>query len=172
MWTQKVLQSRGIVFPDHPLSWSRWMDGNFHAFSWFEGYLWSWRIYVQDTPPKYSIYGQPKVKADSWLGWQAKADLLTGSEGQGHFHIWKKMDILKVKDGHLTLLAYLPIALSLIWKYDGATPNLWQSVWQTIYFIQSKMRKTSGFRRKQVSSMGTGKQFYILLRLAITHYRP
>ena len=110
------------------------MDGNFHAFPWFGGYLWSWRIYVQDTPPKYSIYGQPKVKADSWLRWKAKADPLTWSEGQGHIHIWKKVDILKVKDGQLSILAWLPLTPSLVWKFDGATPNLWQSVWQTIYF--------------------------------------
>ena len=41
------------------------VDGNFHPLPWCGGYLWSWRIFVQDTPPKYLIYRQPKVKADS-----------------------------------------------------------------------------------------------------------
>ena len=32
--------------------------------------------------------------------------------------------------------------------------------------------KNAGNQAETVSSMGTGKQFYILLRLAITHYCP
>ena len=32
--------------------------------------------------------------------------------------------------------------------------------------------KTLGNQAETVSSMGTGKKFYILLRLAITHYCP
>ena len=130
----KKYSNHGNCIPSPP-TFVVWVDGNFHPFPWFGGYLWSWRIFVQDMTPKYSIYGQPKVKADSWLRWKAKADPLTWSKGQGHFHIWKKMDILKVKDGHLILLACLPIAPSLVWKVDGATPNLWQVVWQNIYFI-------------------------------------
>ena len=47
-----------------PTTFAVRVDGNFHAFPWFGGYLWSWRIYVHDTPPKYSIYGHPNVKAD------------------------------------------------------------------------------------------------------------
>ena len=32
--------------------------------------------------------------------------------------------------------------------------------------------KNAGNQAETVSSMGTGKQFYILLRFAITHYCP
>ena len=59
IWTQKVLQFMGIVFPCHPLSWWGWMK-NFHAFPWF------WRLFVVleniciGHTPKYSIYGHPK----------------------------------------------------------------------------------------------------------------
>ena len=110
------------------------VDGNFHAFPWFGGYLWSWRIYVHDTHPKYSIYGHPKVKADqlTWRegqGWSAgmvwRSRPYPYLEENGHF---------KVKDGHLTLLACLPIALSLVWNLDEATSNLWQSIWHALYF--------------------------------------
>ena len=80
----------GIVFSHHPLLQWGWMEISIHSHG-FGGYLWSWRIFVQDTPPKYSIYGQPKVKADSWLGWKVKADPLTWPEGQGHCHIWKNV---------------------------------------------------------------------------------
>ena len=133
IWTPKSTAIHGNCISSTPAFAAR-VDGNFHAFPWFGGYLWSWRIFVQDTPPKYSIHGQAKVKADSWLGWKAKADPLTWSEGQGNIHIWKKMDILKVNNGHLTFLPWLPPTLSLVWKFDGATPNLWQSVCQSIYF--------------------------------------
>ena len=88
------------------------VDGNFHAFPWFGGYLWSWRIYVQD------IYVH--IWTTQGQGWK-----LTQMEGQGWSMdlVWRSrpypyMDEnghLKVKVGHLTILAWLPLTLSLVW---------------------------------------------------------
>ena len=33
------------------------VDGNFHAFPWFGGYLCSWRICVHDTPLNIPYFG-------------------------------------------------------------------------------------------------------------------
>ena len=40
------------------------------------------------------------------------------------------------------------------------------------FLIKFKIRKNIWIQSETVSSMGTGKQFYILLRLAITRYCP
>ena len=156
----------GNCIPSPPTFMMR-VDGNFHAFPWYGGYL---ENICTGYPPKYSIYGQPKVKADSWLRWKAKADPLIWSEGQGHIHIWKKLDILKDQDGHLTLLVCLPIALSLMEQHqicDSPFDKPYISI-----LIQFKIRKTSGFRVKQCLLWAQGKQFYFLLRLASTPYCP
>ena len=38
--------------------------------------------------------------------------------------------------------------------------------------IEKENEKNAGNQAETVFSMGTGKKFYILLRLAITHYCP
>ena len=38
--------------------------------------------------------------------------------------------------------------------------------------MKKEKEKNAGNQSEIVSSMGTGKQYYLLLRLAITHYYP
>ena len=38
------------------------VDGNFHPFPWFGSYLWSWRIFVQDTPLNIPYMDNPRSK--------------------------------------------------------------------------------------------------------------
>ena len=103
---QKVLPTMGIVFPHHPLLQWGWMENSVHLHSLET--ISDLGEYMCMTPPKYSIYGHPKVKADqlTWRecqGWSA--DLVWSSRPYPYM---EKNGHLKVKDGHLTLLAYLP----------------------------------------------------------------
>ena len=54
---------------------------NFHGFG---GYLCSWRIYVLVTPPKTSIFGHLKVKADQLTQGEGYGRAIDLSEGQSH----------------------------------------------------------------------------------------
>ena len=79
------------------------------------------------------------------------------------YHIWKKMDIRKVKVDHLTLLACLPLSLGLVCSLVEEATRIYAGLFGNI-FIQikwTKHLKPAG----NCYSLGTGKQFYILLRL-------
>ena len=91
------------------------------------------------------------------------------------YHIWKKMDIWKVKVGQLTVLACLPCTLSLVSNLEVETSKIYVELFGNIYFmkINSKLNgKNIWNSAETMSSVGRGKQFYFLLRLAITPYHP
>ena len=48
------------------------------------GYLCWWRIYVHDTPPKTSIFGYLKVKANDMTQGEGYSKAIDLSEGQGY----------------------------------------------------------------------------------------
>ena len=54
---------------------------NFHGFG---DYLCSWRLFVLDTPPKTSIFGHLRVKADQLTCGESYGRVIDSSEGQGH----------------------------------------------------------------------------------------
>ena len=101
IWTWKVLQNMGIVFPHHLLPQWRLMEisMNFHGFGC---YLCSWRIYVLDTSPvNFHIWTS---KGQGWT-----ADSRRGL-GQSIWLVWWSRPYtiygyLKVKVSHLTTLA-------------------------------------------------------------------
>ena len=51
-------------------------------------------------------------------------------------HIWKKIDIRKVKVDHLTLLANLPCTLSLVSNLEVKAPKICAEHFGKIYFIK------------------------------------
>ena len=126
IWTWKVLQNMEVVFPYHLLLWWRLIEisMNVHGLG---GYLCCWRIFVLDTSPKTSIFGNLKVKADQLTQSEGYGRAIDLSEGQGHMPYMEEYVSLKVKVGHLTTLAQLTVSFILIWKFSEATSNLWQS---------------------------------------------
>ena len=82
------------------------------------------------------------------------------------------MDIMKVKFDHMNLFAHLPYTLSLVSYLEVKAPKLCPECFDNVYFtkfIQNEFGKTFWNPVETVSSVGTGKQLYILLRLAIYH---
>ena len=71
-----------------------------------------------------------------------KADQLTQYEGQGcdchtlNIHIWKKMDIGKVKVDQLTLHACLPYTLSQVSDLELKAPKICTKLFGNVYFIK------------------------------------
>ena len=91
-----------------------------------------------------------------------------------NIHIWKKVDIRKVKVDHLTLLACLPYTLSLVSNLEVKVPKICAEH-LVMYILQNAFKinwKNVWNLAETVPSVGTGKQFYILLRLAIAPYYP
>ena len=84
------------------------------------------------------------------------------------------MDIGKVKVDQINLLACLPYTLSLVSNLEVKAPKICAELFGNVYFIQVIQIKWENIWNSDetVSSVGTGKQFYILLRLAITPYYP
>ena len=88
-------------------------------------------------------------------------------------YIWRKMDIGKVKVDHLTLHICLPYTLSVVSNLKVKAPKICAEHFGNVYFnkIISKLNGKSIWNSAEtVPSVGTGKQVYILLRLAITPY--
>ena len=94
---------------------------NFHGFG---DYLCSWRLFVLDTPPKTSIFGHLRVKADQLTQGEGYGRVIDSSEGQGHMSYMKIHVLLRVKNGHLTTLAQSTVSFILISTLHAATPNL------------------------------------------------
>ena len=67
-----------------------------------------------DTPPKPSIFGHLKVKADQLTQGEGYGRAIDLSEGQGHMPYMEKHVFLKVKVGHLTTLAQSTVSFILI----------------------------------------------------------
>ena len=73
-----------------------------------------------------------KVKADQVLDVEVKAEHDTPL----NIHIWKKMDIRKVKVDHLTLLACLPYNLSLVSILEVKGPEIFAECFGNVYFTK------------------------------------
>ena len=87
------------------------VDGNFYGLG---GYLCCWRIFVLDTPPKTSIFGHLKVKADQLTQGEGYGRAVDLSEGQGHMPYMENHVLLKVTVGHLTILVQFTVSFILI----------------------------------------------------------
>ena len=124
----------------------------------------SWRIFVLDTPPKTSIFGHLRVKADQLSSGEGYGRAIDLSGGQGHISNMESHVLLKVKVGHLTTLAPDTFSSILISTLHEATPNLCQPSSGLLYFkIYSKSKKKMCWRsRETVSSVGTGKEILIV----------
>ena len=77
-----------------------------------------------DTPPKTSIFGHLRVKADQLTQGEGYDRVIDSSEGQGHMPYMENHVLLKVKVDHLTTLAQSTVSFILISTLDEATPNL------------------------------------------------
>ena len=158
IWTWKVLQNMGIVFPCHLLPWWGLMEisMNFHGLG---GYLCCWGLFVHDTAlilPYLEIWRSRPI---SWLKERA-TDL---SEGQGHIPYMGGHVCLKVKVGHLTTLSQSLLLFHFDLEIGGVTPNLCWMVWPYIFLqnlFQKLMEKCLKSSWKTLSSMGTESIVY------------
>ena len=67
---------------------------NFHGFG---DHLCCWRLFVLDTPPKTSIFGHLRVKADQLTQGEGYGRVIDLSEGQGHMPYMENHVFLKDK---------------------------------------------------------------------------
>ena len=95
------------------------------------------RIYVHDTPPKYTIYSR------KWTFWRSR------------MATWPS-------------LCVCPVAISVVWDLEGEISNIY-SVYLACYIFQNYL-KSNGKNMETVSSLGTGKQFYIFVKVG--YYPP
>ena len=112
-----------------------------------------------------------KVKADQLTQYESRLSMPYPL----YVHIWKKMDIGKGKVDQPTLLSCLPYTLSLVSNLEVKAPKIYAELFGNFIFynINSKLNgKNIWNPGETVSSVGTGKQFYFLFRLAITPYYP
>ena len=121
----------------------------------------SWRIFVLDTPPKTSIFGHLRVKADQLSSGEGYGRAIDLSGGQGHISNMESHVLLKVKVGHLTTLAPDTFSSILISTLHEATPNLCQPSSGLLYFkIYSKSkRKCAGDQEKQCLQWAQVRKF-------------
>ena len=99
------------------------VDGISMNFHWCGDYLYSWRVFVLDTPPKTSIFGHLMVKADQLTQGERYGRAIDLSEGQGHIPYMEYHVLLKVMVDHLTTLGSSH-CLILISTLHKATTNL------------------------------------------------
>ena len=75
---------------------------------------------------------------------------------------------LKVKDGHLTLLAWLPNSPQSGLRFWMEKHQTYVSLFGKLYIpnlFKNEMKKNICKQRETVSSLGTGKQFYIFVKV-------
>ena len=101
-------------------------------FGWLE-------IFVLDTSPKTSIFGDLRVKADQLFCSGDMAGQLTCLKVKGIYHIRKAMCFLKVKVDHLTTLAPDTVSFIQVSTLLEATPNPHQSY--SAYYISNFTEK-------------------------------
>ena len=87
-----------------------------------------------DTPPKTSIFGDLRVKADQLSCVEGYSRVIDLSEGQGHIPYIESHVLLGVKVGHLTILAPDTVSFILISTLHEATRNLHQPYSGLLYF--------------------------------------
>ena len=116
-----------------------------------------------DTPPKTSIFGHLRVKADQLSHSEGYGRALDLSEGHSNIPYMERHVLLKVKVGQLTTLAPDTVSSILISTLHKATPNLHQPSSGLLYFkIYSKSKKKMCWKSKEtVSSVGKGKEILL-----------
>ena len=157
-----------IVFPCHLLlQWGLMeMSMNFHGFG---GYLCCWRIFVLDTPPKSSIFGHLKIKADQLTqgeGYGRAIDLVWRS--RPYAYIWKNMCFWRSR-----LVIWPPWLKSLslsFWFENFLKQHLIcdSLIQNSMYFKINQKRKWEkmlGIKEKQCLQWAQVWKFYLLLRL-------
>ena len=169
IWTQKVLQSIGIVFPCHPLMWWGRMEISMNFCS-LGGYLCCWRIFVMDTPLKLPYLDTWRSRLISWLEVKTMTGQLTCLKVKTICHILKTMCFWRSQ-----LVIWPPWLNSLslsFWSEIYLKQHLiCDSLVQILYIsklIKKKMRKTLEIKKKQCLQWAQVREFYFLLRLAIT----
>ena len=101
---------------------------------------WVWRLFGQleiiyvGHPPKTSIFGPLRVKADQLSHSEGYGRVMDLSEGQGHIPYMESHVFLRVKVGHLTTLAPDTVSFILISTLHEATTNLYQPYSGLLYF--------------------------------------
>ena len=122
-----------------------------------------WRLFVLDTSPKTSIFGDLRVKADQLSCGGDMAGQLTCLKVKAIYHIRKAMCFLKVKVDHLTTLAPDTVSFILVSTHLEATPNPHQPYSGLLYFkiLQKSKKKMCWKSGGTVTSLGTGKNILL-----------
>ena len=121
------------------------------------------RIFVLDTPPKTSIFGDLRVKDDQLSCSVDMAGQLTYLKVKAIYHIRKVVCFLKVKFDHLTTLAPDTVSSIMVSTFLKATsksmPALFRPIiFQNLYKNKKKICWKSG---GTVTSLGTGKNILL-----------
>ena len=117
-----------------------------------------------DKPPKTSIFGYLRVKADQLSHNEGYGRVIDLSEGQGYIPYMESHVLLRVKIGHLTTLAPDTVSFILISTLHEATTNLYQSYSGPILFlnlIKNVNGNSAGNQETPVSSVGAGKEILL-----------
>ena len=122
-----------------------------------------WRIFVLDTPPKTSIFGELRLKADQLSHGGDMAGQLTCLKVKAIYHIRKAMCFLKVKVDHLTTVAPDTVSSILVSTLLEATSNPHQPYSGLLYFkiLQKSKKKMCWKSGGTVTSLGTGKNILL-----------
>ena len=120
-----------------------------------------------DTPPKTSICGHLRVKADQLSHGEGYGRANNLSEAQGHIPNMESHVLLKVKVGHLTTLAPDTVSSILISTLHVATPNLHQpcSGLLNSKFVQKVKRKCDGNQEKPCLQWAQVWEFYLIVKV-------
>ena len=115
-----------------------------------------------DTPPKTSMFGDLKVKADQLSHGGEMAGQLTCLKVKAIYLIWEDMCFWKVKVDHLTTLAPDTVSSILVSSLHEATSNPCQPYSGLFYFkIYTKYKKKMCWKSGgTVTSLGTGKKYF------------
>ena len=139
--------------------------GTFHDISMgFGDYLCSWRLFVLDMPPKTSIFGHLRVKADKLSCGEGYGRVIDLSEGQGLIPYMEIHVLLRVKVDHLTTLTPDTVSSILISTLHEAINKSAPALFRPVLFqnlIKNVNRKNAGNQEKTVSSVGTGKEILL-----------
>ena len=127
--------------------------------------------YLYWTPPLKLPYLDLRVKADQLSCSEGYGRAIDLSEGQDHIPNMESHVPLKVKIGHLTILAPDTVSSILISTLHEATPNLYQPCSGLLYFkICSKSkRKCAGYQEKQYLQWAQVRKFYVIVKVG---YNP
>ena len=139
--------------------------GNFHDISRGLETFWVVGEYLCWTPPKTSIFGHLRVKADQLSHGEGYGRAIDLFEGEGHITNMESHVLLKVKVGHLTTLAPDTVSSILISTLHEATTNLHQPSSGISKFIQNVKRKCAGNQEKWCLHWAQVRKFYLIVKI-------